>query len=83
MESDQNYHPMRFATISGLQLIKFDFVTGGQEIKLAFLVEFLLFSVTVILYLKLITFGDLFFQFQDNKTSLKQALGHNYKNTMY
>ena len=28
-----------------------------------------------------ITFGDGFFQFQDNKVSLKQAPGHNRENT--
>ena len=30
-----------------------------------------------------ITFGDGFFQFQDNKVSLKQAPGHNHENTIF
>ena len=30
-----------------------------------------------------ITFGDGFFQFQDNEVSLKQAPGHNHENTIY
>ena len=29
------------------------------------------------------TFGDGFFQFQDNKVSLNQALGHNHENTIF
>ena len=30
-----------------------------------------------------ITFGDGFFQFQDNKVSVKQATGHNHENTIF
>ena len=30
-----------------------------------------------------IPFGDGFFQFQDNKVSLKQAPGHNHKSTIF
>ena len=30
-----------------------------------------------------ITFGDGFFQFEDNKVSLKQAPGHNHENTIF
>ena len=39
-----------------------------------------LFSIYVFAF---ITFGDGFFQFQDNKVSLRQAPGHGYENTIY
>lgn len=35
---------------SGLQFIKFDFVTGGQKIKIDFLVEKTLLAVILCLY---------------------------------
>ena len=34
-------------------------------------------------FVSFITFGDGFFQFQDNKVSLKQVPGHNHENTMF
>ena len=43
-------------------------------------VFFLLFSSY---FFASITFGDGFFQFQDNKVSLKQAPGHNHENTIF
>ena len=52
---------------SRLQFIKFDFVTGGQEIKVTILVDF----------------GEFLFIFQEKLASLKQAPGHNHENTMY
>ena len=35
---------------SGLHFIKFDFVTGGQEIKIIMRVEFLLFLAVILSY---------------------------------
>ena len=67
--------------------MKFDLLTGGQEIKLAILVKFLLFWPLFCrfssYFFASITFGDGFFQFQDNKVSLKQAPGHNHENTIF
>ena len=61
--------------------MKFDFLTGGQEIKLAILVKkFCLFSSY---FFASTTFSDGFFQFQDNKVSLKHAPGHNHENTIF
>ena len=72
---------------SGLQFITFDFLTGGQKIKLDILVEFWLFWPLFCLFgsyfFASITFGDGFFQFQDNKVSLKQAPGHHHGNTIF
>ena len=54
---------------SGLQFMKFDLFIGGQEIKLAILVNLLLFYPLFCLFsshfFASITFGDGFFQFQD------------------
>ena len=67
--------------------MKFDLLTGGQEIKLAILVKFWLFLPLFCLFSSYffasITFGDGFFQFQDNKVRLKQAPGHNHENTIF
>ena len=63
---------------SGLQFIKFDLLTGGQEIKPA--IEYCIFSSY---FLVSITFGDGFFHFQHNEVSLKQAPGHNHENTIF
>ena len=52
---------------SGLQFIKFDFETGGQEIKLSILVEFRVFQSFFCLFslyfFVFIIFGDFFFSF--------------------
>ena len=56
--------------------MKFGLLTGGQEIKLAILVEICLFSWC---FFASITFGD----GQDNKVSLKQASGHNNENRIF
>ena len=54
--------------------MKFDLLTGGQEIKLAILVKFSLFwplfCLFSLFFFVSITFGDGFFQFQDNKASV-------------
>ena len=63
--------------------MKFDLLTGGQEIKLAILVKCWLFELFSSYFFAFITFGDGFFQFQDNKVSLKQAPGHNHENTIF
>ena len=67
--------------------MKFDLLTGGQEIKLAILVKFWLFQPLFCLFnsyfFASITFGDGFFQFQENKVSWKQAPGHNHENMLF
>ena len=67
--------------------MKFDFLTSGQEIKLANLVKFWLFLPLFCLFssyfFAFFTFGDGFFQFQDNKASLNQAYGHNHENMIF
>ena len=67
---------------SELQFIKFDFVTGGQEISVFILVELYGFWSLFCLFSSYF-FSDGFFQFQDNKVSLKQAPGHNHENTIF
>ena len=59
---------------SELQFIKFDFLTGGQEIKSANLVK---------LFVAFTTLGVFVFQFQDNEASLKKAPGHDHENTIF
>ena len=65
----------------------FDLLTGGQEITLAILVKFCPSKPLVCLFSSYffasIAFGDGFFQFHDNKLSLKQAPGHNHENTIF
>ena len=56
---------------SELQFIKFDVVTGGQEIKIATLVEFSLFLDFLVNFCFLPSLLAIFFPFQDNKASLK------------
>ena len=53
--------------------MKFDLLTGGQEIKLAILQTFWLFSRY---FVCLIHISLLLSLCQDNKVSLKQAPGH-------
>ena len=66
--------------------MKFNLLTGGQEIKLAILGKFLLFWPLFCLFssytVASITFGDGFFQFQDNKVRLRQSPGHSHENTI-
>ena len=45
--------------------------------------SYLLFCRFSLNFFTSITFGDGFFQFQDNKVSLKQALGHNHVNMIF
>ena len=49
--------------------VDFDFVTGGQQIKVSILVSLYL----IFFFFPFITSGDFFFLFQDNKASLRQA----------
>ena len=65
--------------------MKFDLLTGGQEIKLVinYSCEILTFLAVILSYfVAFITFGDAVFQFHNNKLSLKQAPGHNHENTI-
>ena len=59
---------------SGLHFVKFDLVTGGQKIKIAIVGELCWFNSSY--FFAFITFGDLFYLFQDDKVSSKQAPGH-------
>ena len=72
---------------SGLQFIKFDFVTGGQEIIFSIVVEFWRILVVICLFISyfftFISFRDFFFQFQDNKVNLKEAPEHDHENTIF
>ena len=66
--------------------MKFDLLTSGQKIKPALLVNFdfsPLFCLFSSYFFASITFGDGFFQFQDNTVSLKQAPCHNHENTIF
>ena len=66
--------------------MKFDLLTGGQEIKLAILVKFDFSScyfVCLVRIFLLLSFADGLFQFHDSKVSLKQAPGHNHENTIF
>ena len=62
-------------------------MTGGQEIKVPFCWNFEFFLVIILsfssCFFAFIAFGNFFFQFQDKKASLKQAPGHDHKNTMF
>ena len=74
---------------SGLQFIKCDSVTDGQEIKVFILVEFLVFLLSsfcllvhISLHLSLLaTFFFLFKMIKPALSSYQQAPGHNHENT--
>ena len=57
---------MDYKDRNGLQFINFDFVTGGQQIKVAIPVEFQVFLVVILssgfssYFFAFITFGDFF-----------------------
>ena len=53
--------------------MKFGLLTGSQEIKLAILIKFDFSSCYFVC----------FFQFQDDKVSLKQASDHHHENTIF
>ena len=69
--------------------MKFNLLTGGQEIKLAILVKFRLLWRLFCMYtcssyfVASITFRDGLCQFQDNKVSLMQAPGHYHENMIF
>ena len=67
--------------------MKIDLLRSGREIKLAILTKFWLFYPLLCLFSSYffasITFGDGFFQFQDNKGSFQQSPGRNRENTIF
>ena len=59
---------------SGLQLIKFDFVTGAQEIKLAVLVEFWLFKPLFVSSVNICFLSSLLANFSSYFKIIKQRI---------